>query len=1308
MAKYELIITDTNSQVSILAKGDQGPQGEIGPQGPQGATGATGATGAQGPQGDTGPAGADGSTTLAGLTDVDTASTAGQALKADGDGTFSFATITAVEVDTLDSVTGRGNTTSNNISVGGVTATSLNTHTIPSGSGTLALTTDVPTVTLDDATTNGNTTTNNISVGGITATSLNTHTIPSGTGTLAKTTDIPTNNNQLTNGAGYITDYTVTQGDVTAHQAALSITESQISDLGTYLTAETNDLSSAVTWANVPDANITESSVTQHQAALSITESQISDLGTYIPTSQKGAASGVASLDSSGLVPTSQLPSYVDDVEEYTNYASFPGTGETGKIYVDLATGDIYRWSGSAYVQINDAVSSADQATQLATARTISLGGDVSGSTSFDGTADVTITATVADDSHDHIISNVDGLQAALDAKINTVDLVNTDDLTDSTSATNFYFTDARARGAISLTTSDAAELSYNTSTGEFNYTSPSSVSQSTAVTLEVRNATGSTIAKGVPVYIAGHNGQKVLIAPADADDANKMPAIGLTSSSIADNTDGTVTAIGLVTGIDLSGFSQGDVLYVDTTPGGTTFGGLTNTPPTGETSKIQNLGKVANAISNGEFIVSGPGRSNATPNLDDGDIFIGNASNQAITSSLNTEVSSIVDKAFVDALNVDADTLDGNDSAYYLNASNISTGTLASAQLPDLAVSDFAAAAIVTESEGLNSSDNDTSIPTTAAVKDYVDGTGAVANDSTITIEGGTGLVTTAGDFTTNQGTNETITITHADHATAGTVSEGGVARTLSYGDTFNVPSVTYNDQGHVTSTTTTALTLPASDNTDTTYTGGTGLTLNGTTFDHTNSVTADTVNEGGASRTLSYGGAFNVPSVTYDSEGHITGTTTTTLTLPASDNTDTVPNNAAITISGGSSNGITVSNGGFTLDQSGNQTVTLTADLTDLRTKIGIDTTSSIGQIVVRPVSSTSGQLSLQCEDSNADSHLFTLEGPAHSGFGGAYTWKVPNSQGTAGQGIKLNSLSGSTATLGYFDIPTATSDLTNDSGFITGYTETNDLSSAVTWTNVPDANITSSSVVQHLSGGTGVTHSNGQFSIGQAVGTGDSPQFTDLTVNGNLTVQGTTTTVDTNNLVVSDSLIELSNGTSSASNDAGLIIERGSTGDNAFIGWDESVDKFTVGTTTSTGASTGNLTISTGTLVANLEGNVTGNADTATALATGRTISLGGDLSGSVSFDGSADATITATIAAGAVDLSTDTTGTLPSGSLPDLVVADFAASAIVDATDTIASNDNDTTVPTSAAVKDYVDANAGVTTGKAIAMAIVFGG
>ena len=154
-------------------------------------------------------------------------------------------------------------------------------------------------------------------------------------------------------------------------------------------------------------------------------------------------------------------------------------------------------------------------------------------------------------------------------------------------------------------------------------------------------------------------------------------------------------------------------------------------------------------------------------------------------------------------------------------------------------------------------------------------------------------------------------------------------------------------------------------------------------------------------------------------------------------------------------------------------------------------------------------------------------------------------------------------------------------------------------------------------------------------------------DATITGNLTVNGTTTTIDTTNTVVSDTLIELANGTSgSPANDAGIVIERGSS-DNAFIGFDESEDKFIVGTGSFTGASTGNLTISTGTLVANLEGNVTGNvsgssgsttgnAATATTLATGRTIGMTGDVVWtSASFDGSGDVTGTATIQANAVE-------------------------------------------------------------------------
>ena len=146
--------------------------------------------------------------------------------------------------------------------------------------------------------------------------------------------------------------------------------------------------------------------------------------------------------------------------------------------------------------------------------------------------------------------------------------------------------------------------------------------------------------------------------------------------------------------------------------------------------------------------------------------------------------------------------------------------------------------------------------------------------------------------------------------------------------------------------------------------------------------------------------------------------------------------------------------------------------------------------------------------------------------------------------------------------------------------------------------------------------------------------------LTVTGNLTVNGTTTTVNSTNTTLDDNLLELNSGATSNANDTGIIMERGSTGDNAIIAWDESADKFVVGTTTATASDTGDLSITTGTLVANIEGNVTGavtgNADTATALATGRTIGMTGDVVWtSASFDGSGNVTGTATIQAASIE-------------------------------------------------------------------------
>lgn len=84
-----------------------------------------------------------------------------------------------------------------------------------------------------------------------------------------------------------------------------------------------------------------------------------------IPTTAKGANSGVAELDANGKIPSSQLPSYVDDVIEGYYYDSkfyedsehtTEITGTTGKIYVDLLTNKTYRWSGSGYTEISESL----------------------------------------------------------------------------------------------------------------------------------------------------------------------------------------------------------------------------------------------------------------------------------------------------------------------------------------------------------------------------------------------------------------------------------------------------------------------------------------------------------------------------------------------------------------------------------------------------------------------------------------------------------------------------------------------------------------------------------------------------------------------------------------------------------------------------------------------------------------------------------------------------------------------------------------------------------------------------------------
>ena len=160
----------------------------------------------------------------------------------------------------------------------------------------------------------------------------------------------------------------------------------------------------------------------------------------------------------------------------------------------------------------------------------------------------------------------------------------------------------------------------------------------------------------------------------------------------------------------------------------------------------------------------------------------------------------------------------------------------------------------------------------------------------------------------------------------------------------------------------------------------------------------------------------------------------------------------------------------------------------------------------------------------------------------------------------------------------------DLTVNAGADINLTATNDV-------NIPaDVGITFGDDGEKIEGdGTDLTiATSGALNINN---TGTCTVAGALTVTGNLTVNGTTSTVNSVNTTIADNLIELNSGISASSNDAGIIIERGSTGNNAAIIWDESADKFTMGTTTATAADkSGGITVSVSTLVANLEGTAT----------------------------------------------------------------------------------------------------------------------
>jgi len=505
-----------------------------------------------------------------------------------------------------------------------------------------------------------------------------------------------------------------------------------------------------------------------------------------------------------------------------------------------------------------------------------------------------------------------------------------------------------------------------------------------------------------------------------------------------------------------------------------------------------------------------------------------------------------------------------------------------------------------VDESDGIGSNDNDTSIPTSAAVKNYVDtnitaqdldvagdsGTGAIDLDSqSLTIAGGTGLTSAA--------SGQTVTLTLDNTA----VSAG------SYGSTTAVPVITVDAQGRITAASTatiaTSFNIDADSGTEDTVNGGEKLTIAGTSNEIETAVTNNTITVG----------LVNAPTVS----GNITAgnlVTAGAITDGAATLSDgTLTGGVAATFSGAVQGG-TLTDG------------TLSASSGAIT---GATNITASGTVQYGSLSDGSITITAFVDEDNMASDSASLVPTQQSVK--AYV----DSQITA-QDLDFQGDSGGALAI----------DLDSEVLDIAGGTNITTVGSGNTLTVNLDATLSGLTSVTS----TTLTDGTATLTGGALSGATTGAFSSDVTIGGNLTVSGTTTSVNSTNTTIADTLVVLQSGLTGANpNDIGHIYERGSDGNNGFLGWDQSVDRFVAATTTADGSTGGDLTLA------------------ATDFEAAQLIGTSATISGAVSF-----------------------------GTLTDSGES-ISITKFVDESDGISNNDNDTTIPTSAAVKDYVDNNGG---------------
>lgn len=563
-----------------------------------------------------------------------------------------------------------------------------------------------------------------------------------------------------------------------------------------------------------------------------------------------------------------------------------------------LSGGDI-TVSSTGTVTVNNATT----ADSLTTARTFALSGDVTGSGTFNGSSNVTITATVADDSHNHTIANIDNLQTTLNSKapLASPSLTGTPTAPTANAGTNTtqIATTAFVNAAINSiealngalvykgAAATADELPADAGVG---YTYKASASFSIGdVNVEVGDLIVCSENTGTdPTWdVFEGNIDGAVTGPASAVNDRIATFNGSTGKVIKDGgytisqlrASATSTANGLMTSTmvtKLNGIASGANKY--TLPvAGSNLGGIKTDYTTSGKNYAVAVDSDGSAYVNVPWTDTNTTYGAATP-----------TANGLMTSTMVTKLNGIANNANNYSLPTATSTTLGGVRIGYaesgknypveLNSSNQMfvnvpwTDTNTTYNDATTSARGLMTSTMVAKLNGIANNANNYSHPTSSGNKHIpsggssgqilrwsADGTAAWGNDNNTTYSAATtstnGLMTSAMVTKLNGITNSADSVLISRSLTSGT----------------KIGTITING---------TATDLYCQTNTDTKYTAGTGLTLSGTQFVHANYTSAKTV---GNAASPGFGGTFAIPRIIVNAQGHITSLTTSNITIPS-----------------------------------------------------------------------------------------------------------------------------------------------------------------------------------------------------------------------------------------------------------------------------------------------------------------------------------------------------------------------------------------------------------------------------------------